>query len=270
MGVRAPGSIAVPSSKVGARLASFGGQLNHKWVSNLSFVTIAQVVDLPGVREAVEDARASMDLLRKQRILRTKGIGVRALVLSESARALAQLGGIELPVAVALLQSSISTASAVATAPMQTLARFHAIALAAETDDDRGRPRNLTQEESARLFSINELLASESQVPALIVAALVMGEIMDLAPFERANQVVAQTFFRSILIGRGFDPDALGLPEVGMLALGATSFAPALAAYRSGSSQGVALWLRHLCSAVQLGVQRGFEICDEIGETSKR
>lgn len=240
--------------------------MNHRWFSNLSFVTIAQVVELPGVREAVEDARAAMDLLRKQRILRTKGIEVRALALSESARAAAELGGIELPVAVALLQSSISTASAVATAPMQSLARFHAIALADGATDERGRPRDLTSEESARLFAINELLASDSQIPALVVAALVMGEIMDLAPFEMANQVVARTFFRSLLIGRGFDPDALGLPEVGMLALGASSFAPALTAYKSGTAGGVAAWLRHLASAVQFGARRGIEICDEFGD----
>ncbi len=231
-------------------------------------MTISQVVELPGVREAVEDARAAMDLLRKQRILRTKGIDVRALALSESARAAAELGAIELPVAVALLQSAISTASAVATAPMQSLARFHAIALADRASGERGRPRDLTREESTRLFALNEILASESQIPALVVAALVMGEIMDLAPFATANQVVAQTVFRSILIGRGFDPDALGLPEVGMLALGAGSFAPALSAYKSGTSEGVASWLRHLATAVQFGARRGIEICDELSETA--
>ena len=95
-----------------------------------------------------------------------------------------------------------------------------------------------------------------------------MGEIMDLAPFATANQVVAQTVFRSILIGRGFDPDALGLPEVGMLALGAGSFAPALSAYKSGTSEGVASWLRHLATAVQFGARRGIEICDELSETA--
>ena len=240
--------------------------MNHEPFTTLSFVTISQVVELPGVRAAIEDARAAMDLLRKQRILRTKGIEVRALALSESARAAAQLGAIELPVAVALLQSSIATASAAATAPMQSLARFHAIAMADAASAARGRPRDLTSEESARLFALNELLDSESQIPALVVAALVMGEIMDLAPFATANEVVARTVFRSILIGRGFDPDALGLPEVGMLTLGASSFPPALCAYKSGTAEGVASWLRHLASAVQFGARRGIEICEEIAE----
>ena len=231
-------------------------------------MTISQVVELPGVRQAVEDARAAMDLLRKQRILRTNGVEVRALALSESARAAAELGGIEISVAVTLLQSSISTAPAVATAPMQSLARFHAIALADRAVAERGRPRELKSEESERLFALNDLLTSGSQIPALVVAALVMAEILDIAPFASANEVVARTIFRSILIGRGFDPDALGLPEVGMLALGANSFGPALAAYQSGTPEGVASWLRHLASAVHFGARRGIEICDELGEAA--
>ncbi|GEM_PF-1494693 len=229
-------------------------------------MTILRVVELPGVEQAAQDARAAMDLLRKQRILRTKGAEVRALALSESAKAAAELGGIEIPVSVALLQSSISTAPVIAIEPMQTLARFHAIALAGRAPDERGRPRALSAEESERLFALNDLLNSEAQIPALIVAGLAMAEIVDIAPFASENDVVARTIFRSVLIGRGFDPDALGLPEVGMLALGASSFVPALAAYRSGTPEGVASWLRHLASAVQYGARRGIEICDELSE----
>jgi hypothetical protein len=229
-------------------------------------VTIARVVELPGVQQAAADAREAMDLLRKQRILRTKGAEVRALALSESARAAAQLGGIEIPIAVALLQSSIEDASLVATAPMRTLARFHAIALADQPADQRGRPRDLNDEESQRFFALNDLLKAEAKVPALIVGALMMAEILDIAPFASANDVIARTAFRSVLIGRGFDPDALGLPEVGMLALGANSFVPALAAYRSGTPEGVASWLRHLASAVQFGARRGIEICEDLSK----
>jgi hypothetical protein len=205
-----------------------------------------------------------MDLLRGQRILRTKGTEVRALALSESARAAAELGSIETPIAVALLQSSIENASSAADAPMRSLARFHAIALADEPADLRGRPRDLNAEESLRFFALNELLKPDENIPALIVAALYMAEIMDIAPFAVANDAIARTAFRSVLIGRGFDPNALGLPEVGMLALGENSFVLALAAYRSGTPEGVASWLRHLASAVQLGARRGIEICEEL------
>jgi hypothetical protein len=229
-------------------------------------VTISRVAGLPGVQQAVADAREAMDLLRKERILRTKGAEVRALALSESARAAAELGGIEISIAVALLQSSIETASVVTTEPMRSLARYHAIALADQVPDERGRPRELNGQESERLFALNELLGSDSQIPALIVAALVMAEILDIAPFAGANEVIARTAFRSVLIGRGFDPEALGLPEVGMLALGANSFIPALAAYRSGTPEGVAAWLRHLASAVQFGARRGIEICEELSK----
>lgn len=218
------------------------------------------------MQQGVQDARIAMDLLRGQRILRTKGAQVRALALSESARAEAELGGIEIPVAVALLEAAISSASSIAIAPMQSLARFHSTVFATQESDERGRPRALTGEESVRFFALNDLLNSDA--PALIVAALAMAEILDIAPFSSANDTVARMTFRSILIGRGFDPDALGLPEVGMLALGATSFVPALAAYRTGTAEGVASWLRHLASAVQYGARRGIEICDELSSTS--
>jgi hypothetical protein len=224
------------------------------------------VAELPGVTEAVMDARAAMDLLRKQRILRTKGTEIRALALSESARAAAELGGIEIPIAVALVQSAMEDARLIASAPMRSLARFHAIALADQAPDERGRPRELTAEESERFFALNELLSADADVPALIVAALYMAEILDIGPFASANDVIARTGFRSILIGRGFDPDALGLPEVGMLALGANSFVPAIAAYRTGTPEGVAAWLRHLASAVQFGARRGIEICEELAK----
>jgi len=223
-------------------------------------MTFSRLVDLPGVEQSVKDARDAMDLLRKQRILRTKGAEVRILALSESARAESELGNIEISIAVALLESSISSASSIANSPMQALAQFHSTVSADSEVTQRGRPRELSTEESQRLFALNDLLNSDA--PALIVAALAMAEIMDIAPFSSSNETVARMAFRSILIGRGFDPDALGLPEVGMLALGATSFIPALAAYRAGTPEGVASWLRHIASAVQYGARRGIEICD--------
>ncbi|HUW79170.1 MAG TPA: hypothetical protein VMV52_10550 [Candidatus Nanopelagicaceae bacterium] len=229
-------------------------------------MTISRVIGLPGVQLAATDARDAMDLLRKQRILRTKGTEVRALALSESALAAAELGNIEVPIAVALLQSSIESAGLVSTAPMQVLAQFHAIALTDQGSDVRGRPRDLGPEERERFFALNDLVKAESSIPALIIGGLFMAEVMDIAPFASANDVVARSSFRSILIGRGFDPDSLGLPEVGMLVLGANSFVPALAAYRTGTPEGVAAWLRHLASAVQLGARRGIEICDELSK----
>jgi hypothetical protein len=164
------------------------------------------------------------------------------------------------------VQSAMEDARLIASAPMRSLARFHAIALADQAPDERGRPRELTAEESERFFALNELLSADADVPALIVAALYMAEILDIGPFASANDVIARTGFRSILIGRGFDPDALGLPEVGMLALGANSFVPAIAAYRTGTPEGVAAWLRHLASAVQFGARRGIEICEELAK----
>jgi len=228
-------------------------------------VTVSRVIELPGVRGGIEAARDAMDLLRKQRILRNKGVEVRALAFSESARATAELGAVDIAVGIALVEAAIETSASIASSPMQILARYHSTALADSTShEQRGRPRVLNGSESERLFGLNDLLHSPSQVPALIVASLVMAEISDIAPFDEANDLIARTAFRAILIGRGFDPDALGMPEAGMSALGAGSFVQALAAYHSGTPDGVAAWLRHVANAVQLGARRGVEICDSL------
>ncbi len=206
-----------------------------------------------------------MDLLRKQRILRNKEMEVRALIFSESARAAAELGTVDIAIGIALIEAAIETSALIASSPMQILARYHSTALAdTANDEQRGRPRVLNDSESGRLFGLSELLHSPSSVPALIVASLVMAEISDIAPFDEANDLIARCALRAILTGRGFDPEALGMPEVGMAALGAGSFGQALAAYRSGTPDGVAAWLRHVANAVQLGARRGVEICDSL------
>jgi hypothetical protein len=53
------------------------------------------------------------------------------------------------------------------------------------------------------------------------------------------------------------------VPEVGHLARRA-EYAATLAAYRSGTPDGVARWLLHCCSALALGAQEGLAICEAV------
>ena len=54
------------------------------------------------------------------------------------------------------------------------------------------------------------------------------------------------------------------VPEVGLVELGATAYADALAGYVSGSAHGVATWVRHCASAVVLGAREGVAVCEAI------
>ena len=135
-------------------------------------------------------------------------------------------------------------------APRQVLARLHALAA---TDlvaaDELGRPTAGAQ----RLDTLADVLAATS-APAVVVAALVHGEIRSLDAFAPVSPIVALAAERLTLITRGLDPKSLVVVEAGHLELAADD-AAALAAYGTGTPDGIAHWLRHCCAAVAAGAR---------------
>ena len=104
------------------------------------------------------------------------------------------------------------------------------------------------------------LLTGSTDVPAVVLAAVVHGELLTLAPFGSADGVVGRAAYRLTLVARGLDPKSVSVPEVGHLELG-REYDAALAGYRSGD---VAGWLRHCCAAVGLGAREGLAVCEAI------
>jgi fido (protein-threonine AMPylation protein) len=92
----------------------------------------------------------------------------------------------------------------------------------------------------------------------------VHGEILALQPFAWGNGLVARAALRLVLVGRGVDPDALSIPEEGMLELGEVSTREALAGYVSGDPAGVTRWLVHVASSVARGAAAGRRVCQEL------
>jgi hypothetical protein len=116
---------------------------------------------------------------------------------------------------------------------------------------------------AARLGSLAQLLTSGTQVPGTLVAAVVHGELATLAPFGGADDLVARAAERLTLITRGVDPKTVSVPEVGHRERG-EDYRAALAGYATGSADGVAGWLRHCATAVELGACEGLAICEAV------
>ena len=111
------------------------------------------------------------------------------------------------------------------------------------------------------LFS---LVTGTTSVPAVLVAALVHGELAALAPFGTADGVVARAAARLTGITRGLDPKAVSVPEVGFAELGRDAYVDALDGYASGAPLGVAGWLVHCCRATEHGALEGLAICESL------
>jgi hypothetical protein len=168
----------------------------------------------------------------------------------------------------------------VVTAPSQALARVHAAAaghLLAQSQV--GRPRHgdeMSREFSElgpspdgaivreRLSGILELMLCAKDSPAVVVAALVHAEIATVRPFVRGNGLVARAMERAIVQVSGLDPTGVAVVELGHGADGAAPYLGALAAYGTGSAQGVAFWLRHCAGAIVAGAEEGGRIADAV------
>ncbi|MBY3553273.1 oxidoreductase [Modestobacter lapidis] len=238
---------------------------------------LAPLLDLPGVRDAAEEARAAVDRLLAHRVLRRESAGVSAESALRGARASAALDGVDRPLAdvrggavedpivQGALRVSAGLGSMVETwdrAPGQVLARLHVLAATDLVDPaELGRPAG---QAGARLAGLFAVITATTTVPAVVLAAVVHGELAALAPFGSADGVVARAAGRLTGIARGLDPKAVSVPEVGFTELGAPAYVAALDGYRSGSSAGLAGWLVHCSRATAHGALEGLAICESL------
>jgi Fic family protein len=274
---------------------------------------LADLVDLPGVADAVAQARAAVDGLLGHRVLRRRSAEVTAESALRGARASAELegAGIELerlrgqllggghvvlpskdPRGAKVVESAVRVHADLGQvlvswrhSPKQALARLHVLAAGELVDDldSLGRPRTPGApyddplglgpapdplEVSARLDGLARLLTLGTSAPAVVVAAVVHGELLALRPFGVADGLVARAAARLVLIDRGLDPKAVTAPEVGHVELehahGGQGYADALRGYVGGGPPGVARWVVHCAQAVALGAREGLAVCEAL------
>jgi Fic family protein len=284
---------------------------------------LAALLPLPGVQDAVAEARTAVDGLLAHRVLRRSSAEVTAESALRGARASAELegAGIELErlrgqllggTGVALPSRDARGAGLVQAAvrlhadlgqllvpwrhsPRQALARLHVLAAAGvvQDRDALGRPRAAGTapddpvglgpapeplEVAARLDGLARVLTGGTAAPAVVVAAVVHGELMALRPFGTADGLVARAAARLVLVDRGLDPKAVSAPEVGHVEQGGhrrhgtsdgaddggIGYEQALRAYVGGGPEGVATWIVHCARAVALGAREGLAVCEAI------
>ena len=237
---------------------------------------LSPLLDLPGVAAAVDAARDAVADVHRHPANRRGWPATAAEASVRAARASAALdgGGTDIPddgsVTDPVLAGALRVAESVGLllgiwqlAPLQALARLHVLAAAdlVDSDDDRlGRPRQ-ARGVSARLELLASLVAGGSSAPAPVLAAVVHGELLTLAPFGVADGVVARAAARLTLIATGLDPKGLVVPEVAYLRQ-AGRYRSAAAGFGTGEPAGVGEWLVFCCDAVALGAREASGIAD--------
>lgn len=146
-------------------------------------------------------------------------------------------------------------------APLQALARLHALAAAdLVADAGLGRPRAVP-EVSARVDLMTRLVTGRSQVPAAVLAAVAHGELLALKTFGSADGVVARAVSRLVTIASGLDPHGLGVPEVYWMRR-PDEYRETAGAFATGRPEGVGSWLVMCCRALEDGAREALSIAE--------
>jgi hypothetical protein len=243
---------------------------------------LAALIDLPGVREAVTLARDQVAEVYRHPANRRGWPASAAEASVRAARASAALDGgsaalpADGPVADPVLAGALRVAEALGgllgtwqRAPLQVLARLHVLAAAElAPEPELGRPRP-SPAVAVRLDGLARLVAGSSQfaggarVPAPVLVAVVHGELLALAPFERGNGVVARAAARLTAIASGLDPKGLVVPEVAHLRR-EPEYRAAAAGFAGGSPETVGQWIVHCCAALRAGAREATSIAEAL------
>jgi hypothetical protein len=269
---------------------------------------LAPLLDLPGVRDAVDRARTACEELRWHEAFRRRWREVRAEADLRAARASAAVDGARVPLdalraaatgspagtdAAALVASGALRATVLAAtwrpdlggrsepvvpALTEVLARVHTAAAAGWLPDaDLGRvraagvaPRDLGglgaapdgPDVAERLALLTRTVAA-TRAPALLVSAVVHGELLALRPFVAGNGVVARAAARMLLSGRGLDPTGAVVPEVAWTST-PHPYLAAAARFATGTPEGVAAWVTTCADAVVAGAAEGRVVADAV------
>jgi hypothetical protein len=263
---------------------SAGGECcapNGRLASTAVTDPLAPLADLPGVAAAGEEAREALGRAHRHRsnlrgwpttAAEAALRGARAssvldggsLQLSGTGATDAVLAG-ALRVSEALEGGATPLAGIWQRAPLQAIARLHALAAADLADDDRlGRPRG-DADLGRRLELLADIVTGGTSVPAAVLAAVVHGELLTLAPFGTADGVVARAVSRLVTISSGLDPHGLGVPEVYWMRHSG-DYRAAARGFASGTPDGLAAWVLMSCRALCAGAREALSIATAIAE----
>jgi hypothetical protein len=240
---------------------------------------IAYLLNLADIRDAYDNARASVDRAMRHPSLRRQGGAVAAEVGLRDAVASAALEGHQHDsesvragiVTDPVLQGCLRVTQALdglaplwSKAPRQVLAKLHVLAARDVVGEDvLGRPHvELEPAASSRMDLLVEIVTGGTAAPAMLVAAIVHAELRTIDAFAGPNGVVARAAARLTLIGGGLDPRGLLAVDVGH-ASREPEYVGALGAYATGTPDGMRSWLKHYAAAVEAAAAQLTLVADE-------
>jgi hypothetical protein len=240
---------------------------------------LAPLLELPGVADSVARTRSAVDTLLGNRTLRRRSADVSTESSLRGAWASAALAGAEFslddmrsgaaaadPVVQGALRASAAIGQLTDTwtkAPRQALARLHALAAADLVADRETLGRPIARSGVAQRLDTLAAVLSQTSAPAVVVAAIVHGEVLTLDAFAPSSGVVARAAVRLTLIESGLDPKSLVVVEAGHRELG-EQYAEAAAAYAGRTPNGIAAWIGHCADAIVAGARESTAICEAI------
>jgi hypothetical protein len=217
---------------------------------------LADLARLEGVPSELTAARDSVDVVLRDRGLRSITAEQSSRALLTSARESAALtGDLErwLPGAVRLCRELPVLSSLVLVSPGQALARAHTLAgFGIVPDAELGRVR-ADGEAARRMVSLAEIITQPTEAPGLVLAAIAHAEVAVVAPFGSADGLVARAVEHMVLIATGVDPLGVVAVEAGHAADPA-GYVRALDAYADGTVAGVRSWIVHCARSLTFGV----------------
>ncbi|NTY59633.1 oxidoreductase [Mycolicibacterium sphagni] len=241
---------------------------------------LAPLLDLPGVADAAEAARDALAKAHRHRTnLRNWPVtaaesavrGARSSSAIDGGAVQLDGSGVEpndpilagaLRVGQALEGGTTNLLGVWQRAPLQALARLHALAAADLIDDEDllGRPRQ-DPEVAARLDLVTRLVTGASTAPAPVLAAVAHGELLTLAPFGAGDGVVARAVSRLVTMATGLDPHGLGVPEVYWMRR-VEEYQSSARAFATGAPEAVGAWLLMCCQALEDGAREAMSIAE--------
>jgi hypothetical protein len=252
----------------------------------VNIARIDEVLAHPDVLASIERSRAAIDAVRWHDTLRRHSAEVVSEAIVRGAWASARCEGVEISLdevragsfdALAAPDSAVVNGAIRATqatpalvpvwqrAPLQALARMHALAAAGlvDTEADRdmlGRPRAARADErDAPSRALQELAswAHATSVPALVVYSVVTGELLRLAPFGRADAMVARAIGRVLIAAHGLDDVGVTVPEYGWMTVGPSPG-------DLDDRDDLVRWIDACADVLVAGADEGRRICEDV------
>jgi hypothetical protein len=239
---------------------------------------LAPLADLPDVVEASERVREALGRAHRHRVNLRGWPATAAEAAVRAARASSMLEGgaprfpaeglISGPILAGALRVAESLEGGQTAlvgvwqrAPLQALARLHALAAADLVEADAlGRPRK-DRDVANRLDLLAGLVTGGSSAPAAVLAAVAHGEMLTLRPFGSADGIVARAVSRLVTQASGLDPHGLGVPEISWMR-SAGEYRAAAQQFATGTTEGLRQWLLLCCRALEDGAGEALSIAE--------